>query len=367
MARNCRILLLDGETHHARNVAVCLSEGSNSRIYGFTSLKWTANNLSLKLCVLNRPSAVTDEAMVQLLREMVAAYKIDIVIACAVPGTTFLARNLEAIEGFVRCASVPSLENLRISDDKWITALQLDEAGVPNPKSVLIGPEAIKLGFPMLFKPRVGEGGRGILRIDNEEQFHAALAKLDGAQGQYIAQALIDGYDIDCSVLCRDGRVLASTEQHPIVRDRSGFSAATDIVVEPDADVLAVARDMLLKLKWNGIVHIDLRRAKNGEVFVIELNPRYWGTLLASLYAGVNFPQLALENAFGRQFAIPHYSRTACCSLASWIKGKTKIGVGPVLSLARLKARDPFPILWNRLSMMLPSSKFSGNNQSIPA
>src|SRR2546428_697479 len=46
-------------------------------------------------------------------------------------------------------------------------------------------------------------------------------------------------------------------------------------------------------LKWSGIVNIDFIYDENDkQAKILEVNPRYWQSLLGSLFAGVNFPYL---------------------------------------------------------------------------
>lgn len=53
-------------------------------------------------------------------------------------------------------------------------------------------------------------------------------------------------------------------------------------------------------LRYSGVAHVDVRRsARDGRLRIIELNARFWQTVIASLAAGVNLPQLACRLALG--------------------------------------------------------------------
>lgn len=55
-------------------------------------------------------------------------------------------------------------------------------------------------------------------------------------------------------------------------------------------------------------------------VNLIEINCRYWGSLLASLAAGVNFPYLACRMALGHQFDVPSYAKRRFVDAAAIVK-----------------------------------------------
>jgi predicted ATP-grasp superfamily ATP-dependent carboligase len=67
-----------------------------------------------------------------------------------------------------------------------------------------------------------------------------------------------------------------------------------------DEQAVDVGRRLVSAIGWDGVADIDLifdERDKN--VKILEINPRFWQSLLGSLAAGVNFPLIACLTAIG--------------------------------------------------------------------
>jgi D-aspartate ligase len=72
--------------------------------------------------------------------------------------------------------------------------------------------------------------------------------------------------------------------------------------------VLEVIEELISKLNWTGIASVDLRYdLQEDNVKVLEINPRYWGSLLGALRSGVNFPYLACLSGLEIPFERPKY------------------------------------------------------------
>jgi hypothetical protein len=72
-----------------------------------------------------------------------------------------------------------------------------------------------------------------------------------------------------------------------------------------DPTLLARARRLLEALAWRGLAHI------------LEINPRFWGSLHLAVESGVNFPALLVNMALGRPAPFDGY-RTGVRSTWWW-------------------------------------------------
>jgi D-alanine-D-alanine ligase-like ATP-grasp enzyme len=207
----------------------------------------------------------------------------------------------------------PDIATFLTAIDKWELSQFLNHKDIPHPAtarckqgssaSIVSG-----LKFPVIIKPINQGNGLGIRSFRDEKSF-LNFFETQKIEHEYIVQPLINGYDIDCSVLCSNGKVLAYTIQKAVLHSSVEYRAAVGIQFLQNDEVIGVVEKMMAKLNWSGVAHIDLRYdADAKEVKVIEINARYWGSLLGSLNAGVNFPYLAIETMNGKSFERPSFT-----------------------------------------------------------
>jgi len=208
-----------------------------------------------------------------------------------------------------RAAPIPSVVHFDAAYDKWHLARVLSKHRLPHPTPHLAGSDeaAAAMGdaarFPVLLKPRRGSNGIGIARFRTPDALRRHFSSHPTAAATTVVQQEIQGRDIDCSVLCDDGEVLAYTIQRAIGPGADRFQPSRAVEFVAHDEVLRVVKRLMAVLKWNGVAHVDLREhAATRRVDIIEVNPRFWGSLLGSLHAGVNFPQLTALTALG----LPH-------------------------------------------------------------
>ncbi len=105
------------------------------------------------------------------------------------------------------------------------------------------------------------------------------------------------------------GRTLAYTIQKAIGKASGKYKPAGHIQFQHHDECLHTVERMLQLLQWSGVAHVDLMYDEDAKALrILEINPRFWGSLLGSQRAGVNFPYLACQAAVGEAVPMPTYS-----------------------------------------------------------
>jgi len=301
------VLLIDGESPFAAPVTYCLAAahrhphiGSSDRFADVRfsrfrrKFRWWKDSLQL----------------VDDVRAFAHQEQVEIIMACSDRGIRFLSENREALERSTAVAGTPPVESLDATVDKTNFARFVSQANLPHPDTVVLrAGEAIPNRlppFPALLKPARGSGGALIERLEDLGALERLVdsGALEGRD--WVLQSYIYGRDIDCSVICRRGRVLAYTIQSSVHLPATSFAPVGAVDFIHDDEALGHAERLVAELQWTGIAHIDmLRAAGDGCLYVIEMNGRYWASMLGSFRAGVNFPELACRDGLGRSFPAP--------------------------------------------------------------
>jgi predicted ATP-grasp superfamily ATP-dependent carboligase len=188
----------------------------------------------------------------------------------------------------------------------------LVEHGQPQPPAIILRSiaqaemEMSRLTFPVLFKPATSGCGIGIRTFVDAATLLSFLRTAWRPESPALVQSYIPGHDVDCSVLCQSGKIMAHTIQISFLPRRSQFGSDEAIEFIRDPQTLAATARLMSALNWSGIAHVDLRHdQRDGQVKVLDFSPRYWTSLLGSLAAGVNFPYLSCLAALGIGFTPP--------------------------------------------------------------
>lgn len=160
------------------------------------------------------------------------------------------------------------------------------------------GIEEIKnrVKYPVLIRPRISSGSRGIKYVSSRSKFDIAYKQVENEYGNPIVQEYIshDGGHYSIGVLFdRDSKPVAihvykELKQYPL----QGGTAAVAVSIKKERWV-DYFLEILRSMKWVGPAHMDvLYDSASNTPRLLEINPRFWMSLNLSVKAGVDFPYL---------------------------------------------------------------------------
>ena len=358
------VLLVDGEHGLAFKVLRCLSTHKDVRIHILSSDQKSPIRYSRHVATFLPYSIRSDDSLESEVRKAAQSTGSEVLLACSAPGTEFLIRRGSTIPN-IRLMQLPGLRAFRAANDKWAFHLTAHSCGTDSPRTCLAGGSGLPedMVFPVLLKPRVGESGRGILRVNNAAELTAGLQLSTVTPGRYIVQEFVHGKNVGCSVICQEGRILACTVQQPIRPQDRGFASARDIRFRMHEGAVALANKIVKYLNWTGVAHFDMRiRDSDGRVLVLEMNPRFWASIYGSLRAGVDFVSLNCALAQAGSTSPSTFSELdyyqGFAAFGPWLRGcPTDFGC---------RVLDPLPDLMQKLSTL--RQRFTGTrSDNLPA
>lgn len=190
-------------------------------------------------------------------------------------------------------------ETLRTASDKSLLVRHAIKHNISCPKTFFITkPEDIReyaygLDFPVIFKPNRGAGGIGILSVDDPSRLPAVADAFLPRNGPFLLQEKIP-YTTKYTIgaLCnfehklRRVCVIKELKNYPV---ETGQACYVETVDAPD--LVKFAEKLLESLNFTGIADIDLVIDKRDNMpKLMEINPRFWGSLQVAVNAGVDFP-----------------------------------------------------------------------------
>ena len=208
-----------------------------------------------------------------------------------------------------------------------------ERLGLPVPATRRINPatdagEHLDLRFPLVVKPLMRSPawdvlahGHKALQIDTPEMLRALWPRLKELGRDVLAQELVPGGEDRIEsyhvYVDRSGAIAAEFTGRKIRTYPTTCGHSTALEISDAADVRREGRGAVEKLKLTGVAKLDFKRAPDGRLALLEINPRFnlWHHLGA--VAGVNIPALVYADLTGlaRPVTQPARVGTRWCSI----------------------------------------------------
>lgn len=242
------------------------------------------------------PSSGKDVLM-ERLREIHAAERIDVIIPCLdAEIQNFILLKDELAEMGVRML-IPSREQFALRSKDQLGRL-CESIDVMTPESKIISNSAFfdqcesqGWQYPLVVKGVFYDA----VVAQNAVEARAALARIVGTWGfPALVQKLIPGDEFDLSAIGDGrGRMLGSVMMRKRALTDKGKAWAGVTVSEPA--IAALAEKLMSALRWSGPFELEVMRTQAGEIYVIEINPRFPAWIYLSHGVGRNLPAALLK------------------------------------------------------------------------
>ena len=217
-----------------------------------------------------------------------------------------LARK-DALEQYTHLPIV-AYETFMKARDKSQTLKIAMQNNIPCPETFFpdeekIGDIARRAPYPLLVKPNLSSGARGITLVPNKDDLETTYRTVKAEYGECHIQEYIPkgglqykaDLFLDASQELKAGIVYSKLRYFPI---HGGSSIINRTVLRPE--IIENAHKLLKAMKWRGFADFDfITDPRDGMAKLMEINPRIPACFRITVAAGIDFPYMIAKLALG--------------------------------------------------------------------
>ena len=263
---------------------------------------------------------------------------------------------------------IPEREKIEFVRDKGNLMRFAEAHGIPVPKTIYSFPTQTlphdTISVPAVIKPRISSGSFGIAYVKKREDLLPAYQKVHRYYPRPLVQEWVpDGIGtFGFSALFDENSEVKAAFVHKKLRMypvQGGPSTLREGVCHPQIMELGIS--LLKALNWKGIAMVEFKvDPRDGVPKLMEVNPRFWGSLQLAIVSGVDFPWLMLKMVLGETFPpVLDYQVNKRCrwllfgDILHFLKNPRRFHLDPSFfrffdpdtSDDILSAEDPLPVL----------------------
>ena len=207
---------------------------------------------------------------------------------------------------------IPARERVEWATDKALLPELAAGAGLQTPPTTKVArgdTETLRtFGFPAIVKPLrsriwnpdVTVSAHPAHYVSSEQAAEEALETLPGAKG--LVQPYIPGQLTSVAGVSWEGELVCALHQASIrIWPVSAGTSAYAETIPPDDELERGVGSLLRAIGWSGLFQAQFIRDPRGEHYLIDFNPRIYGSLALAVAAGLNLPGIWVDLLLGRR------------------------------------------------------------------
>jgi predicted ATP-grasp superfamily ATP-dependent carboligase len=253
----------------------------------------------------------SEDAYIPAVVDILRRVHFDLIIPVGYAPTVALAEHKAELNWLTKL-EVADYEKIRAAADKFYTQELATSLGVPAPRTVApaslddVARCSAELEYPVVIKKPCEMPGVPIYYARNRSELLSLYPTICGWRSGYknslpLLQEYIPGYGCGFFALYQHG-VCKRIFMHRRVREtppRGGVSCCAASNYDPKLKEYGTR--LLDRLQWHGVAMVEFRYdVRDNDYKLMEINPKFWGSLDLSLTAGVDFPYYLCQMAQGQ-------------------------------------------------------------------
>jgi predicted ATP-grasp superfamily ATP-dependent carboligase len=296
-----KVLVTDGEDRHS--LAIVRSLGRQGM--DITSLAHDPNAITfLSRYVAKRitsPLSQNAREYGDFLLNEVRTGGYDVLVVCTEPVINILHSRHAEFEPYVKFALPPS-DSLAITKDK-IETLKLGESiGIPLPRTVF--PESVEdalarsreFELPFIIKGSRGSGAANVRVVRSRERIEPMYLEVVenlrniNVHTMPMLQEFVEGTGFGFSTIYSKGKKVTHFMHERLLQYPSAAGQAVAARQVFDERLDEIGTKMFDALKWHSVGMAEFRKdIRDGEYKLMEINPRFWGSVDLPIRLGIDF------------------------------------------------------------------------------
>ncbi|MDR1172534.1 MAG: ATP-grasp domain-containing protein [Bacteroidales bacterium] len=306
-----RILVLDGDHKNALAIVRHLGKTGKYVIDAVScqrvSISFYSKYVSRKL-ILTNPKKDREKYIEELL-ETLEKNRYLALIPVSYISFRICAACRDRIRQFTHL-TITGPDNILLASSKGATYEHARKTGVPYPETIILQAmedlETIHAEYPCVIKAPYEMGRNVVSYARNKQELTTKYRQMCEAchftEALPVIQKYVDGSGFGFFAYyqkgeCKNWFVHRRLREYPV---SGGASTAAESFF--DEKIVEYGKRMLDSLRWDGVAMVEFKQDKaSGTYYLMEINAKFWGSLDLALLAGVNFPQMLIDEALDKK------------------------------------------------------------------
>lgn len=240
------------------------------------------------------------------LTSLVKKHKHDVLMPVHSEDTYLIAKYKSRLDPFIK-VPLHDYSSIMAVNNKGSLMQVARDLGIPIPNTYyiedlgMLSQIADEIEFPAVIKLRETSSSIGLSYVNSKEEliskYKETILKYDLSPSNYpLIQEYVEGDGYGVSVLFNQGDLRAKfthkrLREYPISGGPSTYRISVN---EPKMEDIATR--LLEYFNWHGVAMVEFKMENNKPV-LMEVNPRFWGSLNQAIQSGVDFPYLLYNMA----------------------------------------------------------------------